>query len=105
MAYYSNYGGYGSHLSAPGGDISNPPSSYCLSSYSPLNPWAPGAGWVFEIGTSMASAKVSGVAAFYFAQFPTYGPEAVQARLFETAEDIGDLEVFGHGLVQVNFDG
>lgn len=104
LAFYSNYGGYGRHISAPGGNDSNAPFSYCLSSYSPLNPWAPGAGWVWSIGTSMASAKVSGVAALYFAQFPSYGPEEVQARLFDTAEDIGDFDVFGHGLVNAEFN-
>lgn len=58
--------------------------------------------YVWAAGTSMAAPKVSAVAALLYSQNPGFGPAQVQARLFQTAEDIGkpgfDYE-FGHGLV------
>jgi lantibiotic leader peptide-processing serine protease len=101
LAFYSNYGGSETRVVGPGGDVSTPPFSYCLSAYSPLNAWAPGAGWVFSIGTSMAAPKVAGVAALVYAQNPGISPQQVQARLMQTAEPIGDTGFsaeFGHGM-------
>ena len=102
LAFYSNYGASETRVVAPGGDISNMPLSMCLSAYSPLNAWAPGAGWVFSIGTSMAAPKVAGVAALVYAQNPRFGPAQVEARLTQTAEDLGKPGFdpqFGHGMV------
>ena len=99
LAFYSNYGPVDRSISAPGGDISAPVFSYCLSAYSPLNAWAPGAGWVFSIGTSMAAPKVSAVAALIYAQNPGIDPGGVYARLISTSERIGPNRIFGHGLV------
>ena len=99
LAFYSNYGPVDRSISAPGGDISAPPFSYCLSAYSPLNAWAPGAGWVFSIGTSMAAPKVAAVAALIYAENPGIDPGGVYARLISTADDIGPNRIFGHGLV------
>jgi len=102
LAFYSNYGAAETRVVAPGGDISAPPFSYCLSAYSPLNAWAPGAGWVFSIGTSMAAPKVAGVAALIYAQNPGITPDQVRARLMQTADPIdgpGFDPMFGHGCV------
>ena len=102
LAFYSNYGAADTRVVGPGGDISAPPFSYCLSAYSPLNAWAPGAGWVFTIGTSMAAPKVAGVAALIYAQNPGITPSQVEARLAQTAEDLGKRgfdPYFGHGIV------
>jgi len=102
LADYSNYGASETRVVAPGGDISDPPFSYCLSAYSPLNAWAPGAGWVYSIGTSMAAPKVAGVAALIYAQNPDFGPAQVRARLMQTADPIGEAGFcpeFGHGVV------
>ena len=102
LAFYSNYGAADTRVVAPGGDISEPPFSYCLSAYSPLNAWAPGAGWVFSIGTSMAAPKVAGVAALIYAQNPGIKPAQVEAVLMQTAEDLGEPgfdPMFGHGVV------
>ena len=105
LAFYSNYGSADTRVVGPGGDISAPPFSYCLSAYSPLNAWAPGAGWVFSIGTSMAAPKVAGVAALIYAQNPGIRPNQVEAILMQTAEDLGkpgfDKE-FGHGIVDAH---
>jgi len=101
LAFYSNYGVSETRVVGPGGDISAPPFSYCLSAYSPLNAWAPGAGWVFSIGTSMAAPKVAGVAALVYAQNPGITPQQVQERLMQTAEPIGEGRIsaeFGHGM-------
>lgn len=102
LAFYSNYGAADTRVVAPGGDISAPPFSYCLSAYSPLNAWAPGAGWVFSIGTSMAAPKVTGVAALIYAQNPGIRPNQVESVLMQTAEDLGKPgfdPMFGHGMV------
>ncbi len=102
LASYSNYGSSETRFVAPGGDLSAPPSSFCLSAYSPLNAWAPGAGYVYSIGTSMAAPKVAAVAALVYANNPGISPAQVQARLMQTAEPLGrrgfDAE-FGHGMV------
>ncbi len=102
LAFYSNYGRSETRVVGPGGDISAPPFSYCLSAYSPLNAWAPGAGWVFSIGTSMAAPKVAGVAALIYAQNPGIRPQQVEERLQQTAESLGGpgfSAEFGHGMV------
>ena len=101
LAFYSNYGASETRVVGPGGDVSAPPFSYCLSAYSPFNAWAPGAGWVFSIGTSMAAPKVAGVAALIYAQNPRIRPQQVEALLMQTADPIGDpgfSAEFGHGI-------
>jgi lantibiotic leader peptide-processing serine protease len=102
LAFYSNYGASETRFVAPGGDISDPPFSFCLSAYSPLNAWAPGAGYVFSIGTSMAAPKVAGVAALVYANNPGINPAQVESRLMQTAEPLGKPGFdprFGHGMV------
>ena len=102
LAFYSNYGAAETRVVAPGGDISAPPFSYCLSAYSPLNAWAPGAGWVFSIGTSMAAPKVAGVAALIYAENPGISPAQVEALLMQTADPVagpGFSPEYGHGIV------
>ncbi len=101
LAPYSNYGAHNVDFTGPGGDTSAPPASYCLSSYSPLNAWAPGAGWVYSIGTSMAAPKVAGVAALVYAANPGISPTGVVRILERTAEDLGPADkdfYFGWGL-------
>lgn len=101
LAYYSSHGAFNADFAGPGGDLSNPPLSYCLSSYSPINAWAPGARWVWSIGTSMAAPKVTGVAALIIAANPGITPTGVVRILERTAEDLGkpgfDFQ-FGWGL-------
>ena len=63
---------------------------------------APGAGWVYSIGTSMAAPKVAGVAALIYAHNPGIRPAQVEVLLMQTADDLGapgfDPQ-FGHGMV------
>jgi len=102
LAFYSNYGAAETLVVAPGGDISYLPYSYCISAYTPLNAWAPGAGWVWSIGTSMAAPKVSGVAALIYAQNPGISVSQVKNILSQTAEPLvkqGFDSMFGHGIV------
>jgi len=104
LAFYSNYGAAETLVVAPGGDISYLPYSYCISAYTPLNAWAPGAGWVWSIGTSMAAPKVSGVAALIYAQNPGISLSQVKSILAQTAEPLvkqGFNSMFGHGIVSV----
>lgn len=101
LAFYSSVGAFNADFTGPGGDISNIPFSFCLSSYSPRNAWEPGAGYVWSIGTSMAAPKVTGVAALIYAANPGITPTEVVRILEQTAEDLGkagyDFQ-FGWGL-------
>jgi|GEM_PF-4842554 len=102
LAFYSNYGAAETLVVASGGDISYPPYSYCLSAYSPLNAWAPGAEYAWSIGTSMTTPKVSGVAALIYAQNPGISVSQVKSILSQTAELLvkqGFDSMFGHGIV------
>ena len=102
LAWYSNYGSLDLSISAPGGGRAHIPFSYCLNAWSPVSVVLP-AWYVWAAGTSMAAPKVSAVAALIYAQNPHFGPAQVRARLFQTAETIGepgfDYYAFGQGLV------
>ena len=63
---------------------------------------APGGGYDFTTGTSVATAHVSGLAALLIARNPVLTPEAVQSILMKTAKDLGPQgrdDEFGAGLV------
>ena len=63
---------------------------------------APGAGYDFTTGTSVATAHVSGLAALLIARNPALTPGAVQAILTRTAKDLGPKgrdDEYGAGLV------
>ena len=63
---------------------------------------APGGGYDFTTGTSVATAHVSGLAALLIARNPSLTPDAVQAILMKTAKDLGPQgrdDEFGAGLV------
>jgi Subtilase family len=63
---------------------------------------APGGGYDFTTGTSVATAHVSGLAALLIARNPSLTPDAVQAILMRTAKDLGPPgrdDEFGAGLV------
>lgn len=115
LAFYSNYGASVS-LVAPGGDcgqigICDPatrpanwfehlilstivaPSPACAATQScPV-----GYGW--KGGTSMASPHVAGVAGLVMDQNRSLRPNQVDAILRQTAESLGDRQMFGHGMV------
>lgn len=61
-----------------------------------------GPGYSWYIGTSMATPKVSAVAALIYAKYGDLEPYKVKALLQQTAQDIGATgydESFGHGMV------
>jgi lantibiotic leader peptide-processing serine protease len=117
-AYYSNYGA-AITVVAPGGDCGLPDScdpatrppnflSYTILSAS-VTPNAACAatescpvGYAFAIGTSMAAPHVSGVAGLMRDQNPNLSPYQMEAILKLTAENLGDQQQFGHGMVNAH---
>jgi lantibiotic leader peptide-processing serine protease len=114
-AFYSNYGA-AVPLVAPGGDCGLPDSCdpatrpanwfeyLVLSAYVAPNPACATTqscpvGWAWAAGTSMAAPHVSGVAGLVRDQNPNLNPNQVEAILMLTAENLGDYQLFGHGMV------
>ncbi|MCJ8007296.1 S8 family serine peptidase [Lederbergia wuyishanensis] len=100
LASYSNYGAGFIDVTAPGGDYQSYPApgyhlDMCLSAYT-------GTGYVWMAGTSMATPKVSAVAALIIAKYGNIGPVKVAQMIENTATDIGpkgkDI-YFGKGMV------
>jgi subtilisin family serine protease len=118
LAFYSNYGA-STDIAAPGGDCGTNPAnglSWCdpangtrpatyyyhliLSSVIDDQTGAPGYAWF--AGTSMASPHVAGVAALVKAQHPEFSPNQLRAYLKRTAENVGQKQTFGSGLVSAD---
>jgi len=100
LASYSNYGAGFIDVTAPGGDFQRYPApgyhlDMCLSAYT-------GTGYVWMAGTSMATPKVSAIAALIIAKYGNIGPVKVAQMIENTATDIGpkgkDI-YFGKGMV------
>jgi lantibiotic leader peptide-processing serine protease len=107
LAYYSNYGA-AVDVAAPGGDC-GPDPSLCLAQYFILstgiretNPGAGAAVYYFFAGTSMATPHVSAVAALVRALHPDWTPGDVRAWIKETAQPLGDRQLFGHGMIDAD---
>ena len=126
LAYYSNFGSSVT-IVAPGGDWGDgPPYSFpagyhlVLSSFvsmpdipqelidqGVLPPYEGGceesescAPWYFWVaGTSMSAPHVSGVVGLMLDHNPNLKPSQVEAILKRTAEDLGDRQQFGHGML------
>lgn len=104
LASYSNYGPGAIDLTAPGGDFQRWPVG---DWYLDMNLSAcDGLGYCFMAGTSMATPKVSAVAALMIDQAKTNGqkltPSQVTTKLQQTAVDIGKKGAdpyFGYGMV------
>ncbi|WP_234293306.1 S8 family serine peptidase [Fictibacillus sp. FJAT-27399] len=120
IAFYSNYGSV-IDVAAPGGD--NGPTYDALYRQDPkgnyldkrdfmyrafstwptyLAPYVTGnlKGYALLHGTSMAAPKVAGIAAVIKSQHPEYSPAQVQAKLRQTAVDLGKVgqdPLFGSG--------
>jgi lantibiotic leader peptide-processing serine protease len=117
-AFYSNYGA-AITIVAPGGDCGLPDS--CDPATRPAN-WfeylilsafvAPDpacaatescpVGWTWAAGTSMAAPHVAGVAGLVRDQNPNLSPNQVEAILKQTAENLGNRQHFGHGMVNAH---
>ncbi|MGG1572481.1 S8 family serine peptidase [Fictibacillus sp. NRS-1165] len=120
IAFYSNYGSV-IDVAGPGGD--NGPAYDALYRQDPkgdylnkrdfmyrafstwptyLAPYVTGhlKGYALLHGTSMAAPKVAGIAAVIKSQHPEYSPAQVQAKLRQTAVDLGNVgqdPLFGSG--------
>ena len=58
--------------------------------------------WTWAAGTSMAAPHVAGVAGLVRDEFPHLNANQVANRLTRTAEDLGDRQLFGHGMVDAH---
>lgn len=93
IAYYSNRGTHVS-VAAPGGGSGDDIYSTVV-----------GGSYGYNMGTSMATPHVSGLAALLLARFPTYSPEQVASAILDNAEDLGDAgwdEHFGCGRIDAS---
>lgn len=116
LPFYSNYGASGVSLAAPGGDcgkdwcdpsstdLSEAPYRIASTAVTLANPACranqncPPALLAWG-GTSMATAHVSGVIGLVRDANPNLTPNQVQALIKTTADDLGDHQSFGHGMV------
>lgn len=122
LAWYSNFGASGVTVTAPGGDCGpkcdpNVPSTYderyrILSTAVALgscqNPNAPSnccnsascrAAPLAFGGTSMATPHVAGIIGLVRDANPNLTPNQVRSLIKTTADDLGDHQSFGHGMV------
>ena len=105
LADYSNWGA-SITLVAPGGDLTPvPPWLYYYMNASVLvDPVCAASancpvGYALFGGTSGASPHVAAVAGLIIDQNPGLNPHQVRAILKQTAENLGDRQLFGHGMV------
>ncbi|MCZ7542177.1 MAG: S8 family serine peptidase [Anaerolineae bacterium] len=106
LAYYSNYGASVT-LVAPGGDTGPDgtpwpfPGAYYLvySTYVDVGTGALGYAWAG--GTSMASPHVAAAAGLVKTVNPRLNPNQVESILKRTAQDLGNRQFFGHGMLDV----
>ena len=113
-ADYSNYGASVT-LSAPGGDLGPADAAYpfpavyylIFSSYVVPDPICAATascpvGWAWAAGTSMASPHVAGGAGLVIDNSKKpLNPHQVTSILKQTAENLGDRQLFGHGMLDV----
>lgn len=103
LASYSNYGAASVDVTAPGGDCSA--TEGCLIQYFIVSDGisSTGAATYFgAAGTSMATPHVSAVVAMVRALHPDWDPGTVRSYIKETAQDLGDHQAFGHGMVMAD---
>ncbi|HSP77991.1 MAG TPA: S8 family serine peptidase, partial [Myxococcaceae bacterium] len=101
FASYSNYGA-STDIAAPGGDCG---PEGCYAKYFILSTIvrSNGSAWYgFKAGTSMATPHVSAVAALVRAQHPEWTPGQVREHLKASADQVGDRQLFGHGILNAD---
>lgn len=88
VSSYANYCGSAASwcMSAPGNGV-----------YSSV----PGGDYGSKSGTSMAAPHVTGAIGVLYQAFPHLSAEEIRSILFETADDIGSSEIYGHGLLNL----
>ena len=113
-AFYSNYGA-ALTLAAPGGDIGPDgtvwpfPAAYYLVMSTGVAYDATGCSLTWDCppeyywggGTSQAAPHVSGAAGLVIDNSPWLSPNQVKSILKSTAQDLGNRQQFGHGMVDV----
>lgn len=99
LASYSNYGENFVDVTAPGGDLLKADQSdyydLCLSSYI-------GGKYVFMAGTSMATPKVSAVAALAICKYGNIGTKQISKIIYKSCDKMSDNPsgmYYGHGMV------
>jgi len=107
LAFYSNYGNGAIDVAAPGGDYgakyaetydptTADPSNMILSTW----PTYLGSPYNYNVGTSMATPQVAGIAGVLKAANPELKPSQITERIFQTALDYGKTghdALFGAG--------
>jgi lantibiotic leader peptide-processing serine protease len=110
-APYSNYGA-AIDVVAPGGDC-GPTAPACIAQFFVLSSYViPGGacaetrscpvGYAWSTGTSMAAPHVAGVAALAQQARPNLSANQVTNLIRRTAEDLGNRQQFGHGMVDAD---
>jgi subtilisin family serine protease len=109
-AFYSNYGAAVT-LAAPGGDLGPDGATYpwwylVFSTYVYADPACAATascplGYAWAGGTSQAAPHVAGAAGLLKDLHPRLKPQQVTSVLKETAEDLGDRQQFGQGMLDV----
>jgi len=106
LTFYSNYGIPVIDVTAPGGDLGpdfDPVTMTGEIDFLAMNlSTAPGGGYSWLVGTSMAAPKVSAVAGLIVARHGKIGPDRVAAVLQKTSQDLGKPgrdPYFGFGMV------
>jgi len=112
-AFYSNYGASVT-IAAPGGDLGPEGTPYpfpavfylVYSDYVEANPTCAATadcpvGYAWAGGTSMAAPHVAGTAGLVKDNSPDLTPRQIASILKRTAENLGDRQLFGHGMLDV----
>ena len=100
-AFYSNYGASVT-LSAPGGDLGPDDVAYPFPAvYYLVFSTYPGGSYAWAGGTSMAAPHVAGAAGLIKSVHPEYSPQQVAKVLKQTADSLGDRQLFGHGMLNI----
>ncbi|MGN1090975.1 MAG: S8 family peptidase, partial [Alphaproteobacteria bacterium] len=99
IAYYSQKCGPAAKwcIAAPGGEKREENSSIASTVGSSVS----GTGYANYQGTSMATPVVSSALAVIMAAFPSLTAQEAVAVLFETAIDLGNEDMYGHGLLNL----
>lgn len=103
FASYSNYGST-VDLTGPGGDC-GPDPAVCDGRYLIISDGITATGaaaYFLAAGTSMATPHITGVAARVVGLHPDWSPAQIRAQLDQTAQDLGDRQLFGHGMVDAD---
>ncbi len=102
LASYSNFGPE-IDLVAPGGDTSVDQNNDTYADgivQQTLKLPGPTYSYLFFEGTSMASPHVAGLAALIFSLQPELSPAEVESIMVQTAENLGNANQYGAGLIQ-----